>query len=39
LAVSSGTAAPLTFFATVSSVLYLGAVPVFADIRIEDRIA
>ncbi|MDY6953814.1 MAG: DegT/DnrJ/EryC1/StrS family aminotransferase [Thermodesulfobacteriota bacterium] len=27
---------PLTFFATVSSVLYLGAVPVFADIDSDD---
>ncbi|MFP4040340.1 MAG: DegT/DnrJ/EryC1/StrS family aminotransferase, partial [Desulfosudaceae bacterium] len=27
---------PLTFFATVSSVLYLGAVPVFADIDLDD---
>ncbi|MDY6986981.1 MAG: DegT/DnrJ/EryC1/StrS aminotransferase family protein [Thermodesulfobacteriota bacterium] len=27
---------PLTFFATVSSVLYLGAIPVFADIAPED---
>jgi perosamine synthetase len=27
---------PLTFFATVSSVLYLGAVPVFADLDIDD---
>lgn len=27
---------PLTFFATVSSVLYLGAVPVFADIDVDD---
>ena len=26
---------PLTFFATVSSVLYLGAVPVFADIDLD----
>jgi len=27
---------PLTFFATVSSVLYLGAVPVFADLDMDD---
>lgn len=27
---------PMTFFATVSSVLYLGAVPVFADIDLDD---
>jgi len=27
---------PLTFFATVSSVLYLGAVPVFADLDLDD---
>ncbi len=27
---------PLTFFATVSSVLYLGAIPVFADIDPDD---
>jgi perosamine synthetase len=27
---------PLTFFATVSSVLYLGAVPIFADIDLDD---
>jgi perosamine synthetase len=27
---------PLTFFATVSSVLYLGAIPVFADIDLDD---
>ena len=27
---------PLTFFATVSSVLYLGATPVFADIDADD---
>ena len=27
---------PLTFFATVSSVLYHGAVPVFADIDLDD---
>ncbi|MEW6078978.1 MAG: DegT/DnrJ/EryC1/StrS family aminotransferase [Thermodesulfobacteriota bacterium] len=27
---------PLTFFATVSSVLYLGAVPVFADLNLDD---
>jgi perosamine synthetase len=27
---------PLTFFARVSSVLYLGAVPVFADIDLDD---
>jgi perosamine synthetase len=27
---------PLTFFATVSSVLYLGAVPVFADIDLDN---
>ena len=27
---------PLTFFATISSVLYLGATPVFADIDLDD---
>ncbi len=27
---------PLTFFATISSVLYLGAIPVFADIDLDD---
>jgi perosamine synthetase len=27
---------PLTFFATVSSVLYLGAVPIFADLDMDD---
>jgi len=27
---------PLTFFATVSSVLYLGAIPVFADIDLDN---
>ena len=27
---------PLTFFATISSVLYMGAVPVFADIDLDD---
>jgi dTDP-4-amino-4,6-dideoxygalactose transaminase len=27
---------PLTFFATVSSVLYLGAIPIFADIDLDD---
>ena len=27
---------PLTFFATISSVLYLGAIPVFADIDADD---
>jgi len=27
---------PMTFFATVSSVLYLGATPVFADIDLDD---
>jgi len=27
---------PITFFATVSSALYLGAVPVFADIDLDD---
>jgi perosamine synthetase len=27
---------PLTFFATISSVLYLGAMPVFADIDADD---
>jgi dTDP-4-amino-4,6-dideoxygalactose transaminase len=27
---------PITFFATISSVLYLGAIPVFADIDLDD---
>lgn len=27
---------PLTFFATISSILYLGAIPVFADIDADD---